>query len=334
MKNNITYFVSEFLLSFKWWAEHSIYKKMIEDSETTYKCFTFDNTLDEWVIHEKNIIVYNYHFPIFLGFSRFWTLLLNYWKIIAIVKTYIPNNSVVWSQSLIVPYISNVLRKKDCKNTYFLRDELQLNEFHNYEVWARKYLKYIKNIVEFFPIFLYKYLNKKALEQSHKIISNSFFIHDLLFKKYALNSKVEYPEIDLDKFRKCRLEKANQKYITFIWVWNAMKGDDIALEIAAKLRKKEFLFIWSDAEFKKWNIHYIPWQKDILEVYKQTNILIVPSRWKEAYWRIVIEAQSLWIKVIVSDRGWLREALNNENKNNYIADIRDIKLWVDKIINN
>lgn len=56
------------------------------------------------------------------------------------------------------------------------------------------------------------------------------------------------------------------------------------------------------------NLEVLPNMGDMREVYRRTRILLVPSRWEEAFGRVVIEAQVSGIPVISSNRGGLAEA--------------------------
>jgi glycosyltransferase involved in cell wall biosynthesis len=55
----------------------------------------------------------------------------------------------------------------------------------------------------------------------------------------------------------------------------------------------------------------------------------MPSRWNEAFGRVVLEANYLGIPVITSNRGGLPEA--NNNRELIINDLENIGEWVNKI---
>jgi len=205
-----------------------------------------------------------------------------------------------------------------------------LNEFHNYEVGVRKVLKTIKTVIEYPAIQYYKAKNIIALKNAYKIISNSKYMHNLLKKKYGLDSEIIYPEICFSHLDKTAMKKENQKYITFIGGENAMKGYDIVLKIAKKIPDEKFLIVGAyNKKFKKRNILFMPYQKDVMEIYKVSKLILMPSRWNEAFGRVVLEANYLGIPVITSDRGGLPEA--NNNRELIISDLENIGKWVKKI---
>jgi glycosyltransferase involved in cell wall biosynthesis len=233
-------------------------------------------------------------------------------------------------QSISAPVIARFCIENKLKYHYYIRDENNLNEFHNYEIGLRKLLKFIKDIVEF-PFKRYYIRNNiKVLKNSNKIISNSKFIANLLKKKYNLKSDIGYPKIDFSKLDKNLIKKSEQKYITFIGGKNAMKGYDIVLKIAKQMPEKKFLIVGGvKKKTIKDNLTQISNQKDIMDVYKKTKLLLVPSRWMEAFGRVVEEANYLGIRTITSNRGGLLEV--NKNKNNIISDLEDISSWIDEI---
>ena len=155
-------------------------------------------------------------------------------------------------------------------------------------------------------------------------------MHDLLQKKYGLDSEIIYPKINFSELDKKLIKKENQIYITFIGGNNAMKGADIVLKIAKKMPNEKFLIVGPyNRKYKKGNITYMPYQRDVMEIYKISKLILMPSRWNEAFGRIVLEANYLGIPVITSNKGGLPEA--NKNKELIIDDLENIDAWVDKI---
>ena len=102
-----------------------------------------------------------------------------------------------------------------------------------------------------------------------------------------------------------------------------VKGIDTFLEIARRLPNEKFLLVesWTlgntELETLKSklaslaNVSFLRRVPDVQEIYRQTKLLIVPSVWEEAFGRVVIEAQSCKIPVIVSQRGGLPEAVGD-----------------------
>ena len=210
---------------------------------------------------------------------------------------------------------------------YYLRDQNSLNEFHNYRQGYRNFLHSLKYSLQFVPRIVYSKKNVVALQNANLIIANSQFIQNLLLKKYSLNSKLIYPKVD---YSKLSIKKIKKKYIGFVGNYYP-KGFDIILRIAKKLPDREFLVVDRayKNKFQMENITYLPYQKDINDFYSQVSLLLVPSRWQEAFGRIVLEAQYLGIPVLVSNRGGLPEAI--KDKDNIIKELENVDVWVKKI---
>jgi glycosyltransferase involved in cell wall biosynthesis len=101
----------------------------------------------------------------------------------------------------------------------------------------------------------------------------------------------------------------------------AVKGVDLALEIAALCPKIPFAFVraWplgftEETSLKRkvsrlGNIVLRERTTDMRTVYRDTRILLVPSQWEDETWgRVVTEAQFSGIPVVTSDRGGLPES--------------------------
>ncbi|AEH06048.1 glycosyltransferase family 4 protein [Methanothermococcus okinawensis] len=334
MNKNI-YLISWYFPSFPGGAEKSIMQELKKYQKNGYNVFVicFDEYYSKGKFNIDGVSGINYGLKLqFPSILRFYGLLFNKRYIWNILNMYINSikKSEVLTQTLIAPIVAEFCIKHSIKYTYYLRDELNLNEFHNYEKGFRKILKTLKTVIEFPAIRYYKVKNIIALKNAHKIISNSKFMHNLLKKKYGLDSEIIYPDICYSHLDKTAMKKENQVYITFIGGENAMKGYDIVLKIAKKMPDEKFLIVGPyHKKFKKGNILFIPYQKNVMEIYKVSKLILMPSRWNEAFGRIVLEANYLGIPVIASNRGGLPEA--NNNKELIISDLENIGEWIRKI---
>ncbi|EHP88547.1 glycosyltransferase family 4 protein [Methanotorris formicicus] len=321
--------------SFPGGAEKSILYELKEYEKKGYHIFVicFDEFYPKGDFIIDGIKGKNYGLRVSLSkYSRFYTLILNREYVLSTLEKHKEElkESIAITQNLMTPIITEFCIKNNIKYIYYLRDELNLNEFRNYEVGLRKVLKIFKSIIEFPAIYYYMSKNEVALRNAYKIISNSKYIQQLLKRKFNLDSEVKYPKIDHSKLDRTKIKKENQKYIAFIGGENSMKGHDIVLKIAKKLKNEEFLIVGPYKKpFKKENILFVPYQKDVMEIYKVSKLILVPSRWNEAFGRVVLEANYLGIPAITSNRGGLPEA--NKNKDYIVNDLENIDEWVEKI---
>jgi len=329
------FLITWYFPSFPGGAEKSIMEELKDYKKKGYNvfviCFDEKYPMGKFNIEDISGINYGLKFKLPQEF-RLYSLLLNKNYIYSKITDHIKElkDSIILTQSLIAPIVAEFCVKNKIKYIYYLRDEINLNEFHNYEVGIRKILKTIKTIIEYSAIWYYKSKNIFALKNAYKIISNSKFMHDLLQKKYGLDSEIIYPKINFSELDKKLIKKENQIYITFIGGNNAMKGADIVLKIAKKMPNEKFLIVGPyNRKYKKGNITYMPYQRDVMEIYKISKLILMPSRWNEAFGRIVLEANYLGIPVITSNKGGLPEA--NKNKELIVDDLENIDVWIDKI---
>ena len=116
------------------------------------------------------------------------------------------------------------------------------------------------------------------------------------------------------------------------------KGLDTFVEIARRLPAVNFLLqeSWKldDATLAKLNqrlvdlpnVRFAHRVSDMRSVYRQTRLLIAPSRWEEGFGMVALEAQSCGIPVIASRRGGLPEAVGDGGL--LIDDYLNVDAWV------
>ena len=145
-------------------------------------------------------------------------------------------------------------------------------------------------------------------------------------KQEVIYNPVEIPKIKIQKYNKNkkemifgfvgRIEKA--KGIEFLLDnFSRLKLENVKLFIYGKGLTKEY-----ENEIKqKYESNQIIFKgfKKPEEIYNEIDILIVPSLWNEPFGRIVPEANSYEVPVLVSNRGGLPE-LVEEGKNGYVFD--------------
>lgn len=122
---------------------------------------------------------------------------------------------------------------------------------------------------------------------------------------------------------------------------HAVKGLDTFLEIAHRLPNLRFLMqeSWKLGDealsnlqqrlTEMPNVRFAHRISDMRSVYRQTRLLIVPSRWEEGFGMVALEAQSCGIPVIASRRGGLPEAVGDGGL--LINDFKNVDAWVHAI---
>jgi glycosyltransferase involved in cell wall biosynthesis len=117
-----------------------------------------------------------------------------------------------------------------------------------------------------------------------------------------------------------------------------VKGVDTFLAVAEALPQQRFLLVESwklgaDALAalhgrlaRLPNVQFMHRVADVGEVYARTRLLLVPSRWEEAFGRVVIEAQSCGIPVLASRRGGLPESVGDDGM--VVDDHANPQAWI------
>ena len=190
----------------------------------------------------------------------------------------------------------------------------------------------------------------RSVEERLRIIQNTdyiFFVSEWVKKKFFENIEIKlrnncevlYPSIEPIK----KINKKKNKTIIFTGKLNSSKGYDIFLNAITKILNK----------YKDWNaiavgneprerfniyhkrLHISNWKmhNEILKLYNESSISIVPSRWEEPFGRTAMESAAYGCATITSNNGGLKETFKNQlilKKNSS----NELYKEVDKLIKN
>lgn len=213
--------------------------------------------------------------------------------------------------------MENLIRWGDCMFTH-------LDYTHWTIGWGKMYRKPVFHLIH----NSHSYPEIVNAENTQHIIYNSHWLKNKL--NYNHPSFVLTPPVDF-RYYDTGVDPYDNTYITLINL-NENKGGKIFADIAKAMPKKRFLGVlgsYDDQIMEEVpNIKYISNTSDILDVYRQTKILLMPSEY-ESWGRTATEAMCSGIPVICSEAEGLVE--NCDNAGIYVKDRNDIKSWVSAI---
>jgi glycosyltransferase involved in cell wall biosynthesis len=165
-------------------------------------------------------------------------------------------------------------------------------------------------------------------EKTQYVVYNSQWAKDKL--NYKWDNMIMTPPVDWRHYD-TKVNTMKSQYVTLINV-NENKGGKIFTEIARAMPNKQFLGVLGSYDEQVTanlpNLKYISNTVDILDVYKQTRTLLMPSTY-ESWGRTATEAMCSGIPVISSEAEGLKE--NCGNAGIYIKNRNDVKEWVEAI---
>lgn len=149
-----------------------------------------------------------------------------------------------------------------------------------------------------------------------RLVANSQFTASWVRRQTGHESFVMLPWI----VRSTVVAGQTGKCVTFI---NPVeeKGVSTSLAVASKMRDRQFLFAegWELGKANKQelaacierlgNVELMKATTQPREIYRKTRVLLVPSRWQEAFGRVAMEAQMNGIPVVASKIGGLPESV-------------------------
>jgi len=219
-------------------------------------------------------------------------------------------------------------------SVYIVRDEYGVGWDENYDTGWRKLWRAGYQAIET-PWRSSWRRDLRAAVRKSRLIANSRFMAAEL-RKIAPDAQVEvvYPMVDCAAIRR-EYEQVPQGAVDtrgVIMVGNTiLKGTDVFLRVAASLPAETF-YVFDRAfeePVRRGNVVFMPWQMSIGAMYAFAKIVLMPSRWAEAFGRVVVEAQCLGIPVVASARGGIPEAMHDPE--NLVYELENIDEWRAKL---
>ena len=174
---------------------------------------------------------------------------------------------------------------------------------------------------------------KRDMQRADQVIANSEYVSERLKTDFGVESDIVYPPINFDEYR---VDNDEDGYIAAVNPRNYDKGADIFLNIVRSMPSEEFLSAGSyrDSSLRKQaesldNLTHMGYCEDMREFYSQVKLVVVPSRWNEAFGRAAAEAMINGIPLVVSDRGGLPEIVGDAGE--IVSDIESPDAWVEAI---
>ena len=164
--------------------------------------------------------------------------------------------------------------------------------------------------------------------------------------------EVVHNVVDFDRFdaaKDIRDElgiKRNKIVVSFIGQIRTIKGIDLFINLAKKINNEQVIFLIAGAcrDPEKIgdtytqesldtairgepNINYIGYQSDVENIYKSSDIIIMPSRWDEPFGLINIEAGAAYKPVVATKVGGIPEIINHAD-NGFLVNRDDLESLV------
>ena len=136
-----------------------------------------------------------------------------------------------------------------------------------------------------------------------KFVSNSYFTAQQFLERFALSSVVIPPGFTAGDYQ----TTSSRENVTFINP-HPLKGSDIAIQLVSECPDKQEDYLASLNKSHS-NLTVVRATKRMKTVYGRAKIVLVPSKWKEAWGRVASEAQFSGIPVLASNVGGLPESI-------------------------
>lgn len=172
------------------------------------------------------------------------------------------------------------------------------------------------------------------VERSTAVIVNSGHMQEEFTEAWGSASHVVYPFIELDDYR---VEEHGDSILHVSPT--PEKGIGITLEVAELMPEEEFLIVghnsWRERVRRRVdsldNVERTGHRDDVRGFYRESKLLLMPSRWAEPFGRLPVEAGVSGIPTLCSGRGGLSEAVGSDSlvvesnaPEDYVSRIREV----------
>jgi glycosyltransferase involved in cell wall biosynthesis len=238
---------------------------------------------------------------------------------------------VLYAYGTMAPAAINAFPRQ---TVYLARDEYGVGWNVNYHQGLRRWVQAAYNATQSPLCALWLRDLKAAAAKSHLIGNSQFIAHEL--GKLAPGNPVElnYSTVDTAQlqtdYAQVPAKGPDERGVVIIGD-GVLKGGDIVRKVAAVMPDASFYLFdrARQAPHQVGNIRFMPWNKPS-EVYSRAQVVMVPSRWAEAFPRAILEAQALGIPVVASARGGIPEAIND--KSMLVEDIDNPAEWAKRLV--
>ncbi|MHB8442763.1 MAG: glycosyltransferase family 4 protein [Patescibacteria group bacterium] len=238
------------------------------------------------------------------------------------------------------------LRYLKTKTIYYLHEPFRLAYEFNIKYYQFPLLKKIR---QYSAIRVLKNIDLKNARSADKILSNSYYSYESIYKAYGIISDVCYLGVDTSHFKHFNLKFKNQ--IIMVGALAQEKGQLYILESIALLKKKErpLVIMVSDRYDEQYHSDILKTAKDLdikikilknisdkklVELYNESIATICFAR-VEPFGLTALESFACGTPVIAVKEGGYRETVLN-NKNGYLVNRnkKELSNAILKLINN